>query len=222
MNMTATATKEKTVPLSLVEQIERGIADLRERRAEVRRLDKESAELANSDVERSIELDLRARAIERFCTRQRAIIEDLIRQRHQAEYEEHCRLVDDLYNRKITEARAVAEALRKAGADVHDAIQRLAKIGGGDLSGDTLLKDTPRGSFGGQIAGLLGFRLSSLARAALNLKRHGADVSYFPQGNMSDNLCFAELRQSIKDLVFEKFEIIDEEPEPLVAVSQTH
>jgi hypothetical protein len=215
--------KETAAP-SLVTQIEAAITTLREKRQEIRQLASQAAQLAASgDIEGSIRAEERAAAVTKFCTRQRANIEALILSRKKEQYEEHCRLVDALYKKKCAEAEAVAAQLREAGAEVYDAIQRMAKIGSGDLSGDALLKSTPRSDFQAEVRAVLSFTLTGLGRAAIAMKQHAGSSGFFPSGNVYDSMMFSALRQELPDLVFDAFEIPEEaEPEAVAGSYETH
>ena len=175
----ATATKTP-VELSILEQIEQTAEEIKRRRLEVKDLDAEAAQLIASDADRSVELDLKARALERLIARLVLTFNDQVKTRHQEQYQAHVALIENLVAKKTREAEALAEALRKAGVEAYEAIQRLAKIGHGDLSGDNLLRKYPRGSFEEEIRGLLGFRVSSLGRAGWDLQQHAGNVNYFP------------------------------------------
>ena len=166
-----------------------------------------------------MECDLKARALERLVARLILSFNNLLKLRQQEQYEQHCRLIDAVYERKVAEAKTTADALRLAGAAAYDAISHLAKIGIGDLSGDVLLKNYPRGGFDAEIRSMLGVRLSSLFRGASNVKRHAGNVNYFPSGNMSDSLCFSELRSEIPDLHLDTWNLEEAEPEPVAAAA---
>lgn len=212
-----------TAPPTLTEQIERAIADLRSRHAEVRRLDKESTELASSDVERSIELDLRARAIERFCTRQKAILEELIRKRHQEQFSQYVARLNAIVAAKKEHVREVAEKLNAACLELNSAAIKVASIETQGLSGRDLLKFSPSPTatghhpFEGPIANALAFRLGSLDRAAWDIRAHAADKNFYPR-NLVDGITFSELRVALgQDLRLDAFEIDEPEPVDLMA-----
>ena len=210
---------EPTPTPSILERIKALRAELRERRAEVRRLDKESAEQAAVDAEASISSDQRARAVERYVRTRETALVDLCKQRHVQQLEARDSEIKTLLEKKTEEAKAAAEELRKAGKAVFDAISRMSAIGGsGGLSGQELLKSTPRSDFTAEISRLLTFRLASLARAAGALSRTARDPSFSPV-NPSDGLTWGELRACLPDFRLDAIETEPElaEPEPILA-----
>ena len=186
-------------------------AELRERRAEVRRLDKESAELAGSDAEASITKDQRARAIERYVRTRETALVDLCAARRNEQLGLRDGEIRALLEKKSAEARAAAGELHKAGAEVFAAISHMLKIAGsGGLSGQELLKSTPRSDFTAEISRLLTFRLASLARAASALSRTARDPSFVPAG-ASDGMTWSELKAALPDF---RLDVIEPEREP--------
>jgi hypothetical protein len=199
-------------------------SELRERRQEVKDLDAKAAQLAGSDPEASISANTRARSVERYIRGRETALVDLIRQAHAQQAAEHFALIDALVERKKAEAHELAEQLNAACAEVNAAALKLARIGTPNrnvgLSGTELFSWQPTTSghpFESTIRDRLGFRIASLERAAGDLRIHAAEKSFYP-ANISDGICFSELRSELPDLHLEDFtEVPDFEP---VAVSE--
>ncbi len=221
--------KPDTVPApTLTEQIEAAITTLQERRAEVKRLDEESSELAGSDVEASILRDVRARSIEKWCGRERVRVEDLIKKRHAEQLTAYLKRIDQLYESLSGQAKAAAEKLREAAKEAYAALVRMREISGGGVSGAEVLKNVPTTNFERQIAEDLGGAITGLARGIVALRQHAQNRDYFPGGgpgggNMYDSMMFSNLRQAMGgDLELDRFPDLEEEPEPVAVVAGMH
>jgi hypothetical protein len=223
----ATATKAP-VELTILQQIEQGIEILREKRAESRTLQAQAAELAASgDVEGSIRAEERAAAVSKFCVRQKTIVEEKIRARHSQQLAEYWKRIDELYERLSAEAKAAAEQLRKAGAEVYAALLRMREINGGGLSGAEVLQSVPTTNFEHQISQILGGALTGLARGVMALRQHAQNRDYFPGGpqgwNLYDAAMFASLRTAMGgDLELERWDLEEEPEEPVAAAEVTN
>ena len=206
---------------STVEKIADLITEIRARREEVNRLDEQSAKLAATDTERSIEADQRARAVERFIERRQLVLEDLIKTRHAEEFSERDAAVDALAAQEIEKAKALAESLRTASTAFFEAARTLAGIGAYSppnippgLSGPSLLgweagqKLPSESPFLRKIERGLAFRIDSLRRAAENVKRMARDPGFMPV-NPVDGIEFVSLRDKLPAFAPEEF-IVEE------------
>lgn len=165
--------------------------------------------------------------MERFCTRQRAIIDDLVKQLHLEALGERDKQIDDLVGRKAVEAQALAEELRKASDAFFENALALARIGRPGsapegLTGRGLLGWTdsqiPKSSpFEKRIADALAFHLSALSRGAAALKHAARRPEYMPV-NISDSQTFVALRSELPDFHLEAITVDEPEPVDLMAV----
>ena len=205
----ATASKEKpTAAPTLTAQIESAVAELAQRK-EVKRLDRESAEIAGSNVEQSIQLDVRARAIEKWCTRERERIEELIKARHAEQLAEREDAIRAVLETEIAKVEALAEELAAEGIEYNRAAARLYAIGyrspnAPGLSGPDLLSFAPpprpdgENPFEDQIRTGLAFRRSSLSRGAGYLLALARNPN-FSWPNPSDGMAMNELRSKLPE-----------------------
>jgi hypothetical protein len=217
------AKKETTIAeRSVLEKIGELIAEIRTKRAEVRRLDAESAELAATDTERSIDVDQRARAVERFIERRKLVIEDLIRERHAQQFAERDADIEALLWKRIHDAEDLAERLAAAVDVFTQAADALAAIGARSenapfMSGRDLISSiSAAAAMKAKIRSGLAFRKDSLARGAGVLRRAARDPSYYPT-NASDGMSFVELRDCLPPFALDSF-TVEEDPEAAPAL----
>ena len=202
------ATKTTPVELTIVEQIEQAAEEIKRRKREVKDLDAEAEQLAASDPDHSIELDMKARSTERLIARLMLTFQALVKARHQEQYAGHVVLIEAVVAKKSAEAQELAKRLAAACVEVNRAALVLADIGFHrehvpGLCGKDLLKWNPTKEghpYADDIRQAVNLRISALGRASFDLRNHLRNPSFFPKGNILSTMTFTELRSEVPDL----------------------